>query len=108
MQEVAVELSRYPANDRAEEDETRVAVVPVRAGTEVEGRLRRELHEVVLAVVLVEVHRAIGVVRDPRRVAEQVTDRDPPPRGLSFGEPLRDGIVERELAALGEEHDRRR
>ena len=110
-EQVPVEHSRGPMDDRAQQQKARVAVAPMRAGREIERGAGGEADEAVLGIVVTLVDgRAVGfqVFGDPGGVRQQVPHRHAAPPRFSLGQVLRDRIVEPELPVFHEQQDARR
>ena len=107
-QHVAVEASRGAADEDAQHQVARVAVVPPRARRELELEAEGQLRQLILGVVAPQVDRALGVVGDARRVRQQVAHGDGPERLRGLRKVLRDRVLQADLALLDERHHRGR
>ena len=68
------------------------------------GKRRRELHELVFGVVLAVIEQAVVVIRNARRVGEQVAHGDVAPRAGASSKNFAIGSRQRQLAVLHLQH----
>ena len=105
-QHVAVEHTGGFPDDDAEQHVGGVAVLPFRAGREVERQCLRERDEIVLRIVLAIVDQAVGVIRNAGRMGQQVAHGDVTPRRGPVAEELRERIGQCQPARFHLQHHR--
>jgi hypothetical protein len=104
-EQVAVKRARRLADHDPKQQVSRIAVFELRTGLEVELPVERQCGELFLGVVLAQVERTVGVVRNAGRVCQQMPHGDVLPGGRRIGKELRDGIAERDLSVFDQQHD---